>query len=207
MKQIIIAGTGLPELIPLVEDFCGKHKNMRFIGFVDDNLDNANRDLYGHEFLGSFEVISKMKDTYTVNSICRTTEVRRKSTERLIGLNAKFLNLIHPSVDNYTKSIGLGNIIDRKSLLQKGSVVGSQNVMLTNVTIGHDAYIGDYNFFGHNCVCNGGVKILGGCFLAANSSIAPNVTIGKNCKVSLNTPVFSEVAPGKTVTLRTPVSI
>ena len=87
--NLIIAGTGFPEILTLIKEINSiKSNSIKIIGFVDDNSKNSERNLYGHDFLGTFEEITKFKDIYVINTISRSMAIRFKSTQRLIKLGA-----------------------------------------------------------------------------------------------------------------------
>ena len=117
MPRFVVAGTGLPEIISLIEDIIYADETFEFLGFVDDNPLNKNRQLYGYEFIGTFEALRNMGDVFVANSIGRSTEVRWQSTARLISLGAKFINLIHPGIKLRGVELGNGNVVFQDTII------------------------------------------------------------------------------------------
>ena len=97
MKKLVVAGTGYPEIISLVKEMKEEEYEYEFIGFLDDNKENKNRNLYGYEILGGFDWILNNKDVEVVNAIFRDCEIRYKSTKKLLDMGAKFKKIIHRS--------------------------------------------------------------------------------------------------------------
>ena len=183
--NLIIAGTGFPEILTLIEEINNIQRNaIKILGFVDDNLKNSERNLYGHNFLGSFEEINKFKDIYVINTISRSMAIRFKSTERLLKLGAKFCNVIHPLCKLPKSNFGVGNIISAGCIFEIGSSLGNHNVFLRNNIIGHDSKISDYSFFGHGCVVNGHTSINNYCFVGANSILGPSINVAHKTVVA-----------------------
>ena len=189
MIQLIIAGTGLPEVIGLVEDInLAIPGSIELLGFIDDNLNNQTRQLYGYHFLGAFDVISQFPAAYIVNTISRSSYLRFSSTQRLLSLGARFTNLLHPSIQIKGSITGVGNIIFSGVHIELGSSIHSHNLFLKNVIIGHDSVVSSYCFLGHNAVVNGHSAIADYCFVGANSVLGPSVNISE--KVSIAPSLF-----------------
>jgi len=205
-KQFVVAGTGLSEIIRLCEDFCSDNPDYEFIGFVDDNTDNRKRELYGYPLLGDFTYVAK-RQVLVVNSIARTTEVRKLSTERLKSLQATFMNLVHPSTTLDANSIGTGNVVDRGCIIHRGARIGSHNMFLTNVVVGHDSIIGDNNFIGHHCVFNGFVTLGSDSYIGGASIFSPGTTVGSGCNIGMGCNISTNVASGSRLISRPPLTL
>jgi len=201
----VVAGTGLPEIISLIEGVCEDDPSHEFVGFIDDNPENRIRDLYGYPFLGGFEYLNRYKGIKVVNSIARNTQIRRLSTERILSLGGSFINLIHPTVLRHQSSLGIGNVIDRSCILSRGVSIGSHNLFLSNVIVGHDCKLGDNNFFGHRVLLNGSVSVENNCFIGAGSMVAPHISIQSDCSIGMGC-VLSSDALSNSVYLPRPAS-
>ena len=176
--KLIIAGTGFPEILTLINEINKIEPNkIEILGFIDDNIDNSKRNLYGNPFLGSFENLRKFKDAFIINTISRSMKVRLKSTNRLLELGAKFCNIVHPLCKLPDNSFGVGNIISSGCIFEIGTSLGSHNLFLRNNIIGHDSQISNYSFFGHGCVVNGHTKVGDYCFVGAKVVLGPSINI------------------------------
>ena len=196
MRRFVVAGTGLPEIISLVEDTLASTKDLEFSGFIDDNLENNQRNLYGHKFLGSFEVVRELGDVFVVNSIARSMEIRAVATRRLVSLGVKFMNLVHPSVATSGVSFGVGNVVLRGATVHRGVKVGDHNILLTNSILGHDTQIGSFNFFGNGSIINGNC-FLGDCnYISPGAVLVNDIKLGSRCVVGSNCVVFEPLRSG-----------
>ena len=202
MFRFVIAGTGLPEIISLVEDVLASGKDLEFLGFIDDNLENRNRNLYGHNFLGSFEAIRELGDILVVNSIARSMSIRSASTRRLVSLGARFMNLVHPSVSLSGVSLGIGNVLFRGATTHRGVKLGDHNVFLTNSIIGHDTQIGSFNFFGNGSIVNGKCSIGDFNYISPGAVLVNDIKIGSSCVVGSNCVVFEPLETGHHIVKR-----
>lgn len=197
MKQLVIAGTGQLSLLQILKFMDINIYN--FLGFIDDNANNKKRNLYGHKILGGFDWIKDKKDVYTINSIARTTKIREKSTKKLETYGAKFINLIHPSVNIEFAEIGVGNVIAEGVNLEPGVKIGNHNMILRSCSIGHDSTIGDFNFIGIGTIIQGGCIINNNIFLSAGTIIEPNLKIGKGCVSMAGSIIFNNLESSKLI--------
>ena len=203
MKKIVICGTGQLELIELIFHINKNSKNndqYELLGFLDDNNNNKDRNLFGYQILGGLDWISRHKDdVFVVNSISRNTSIRKESNKKLEKFGAKFVNLIHPSVQlEYCRSIGIGNIIFEKSALKINSKIGNHNMILSGFILGHDSCIGSYCFAGHNSVCQGKVKVEDEVFLGSGCNIAPSLNISRGATIGLGAVVLRNAKSNRT---------
>ena len=187
--RVIVAGTGQLSVIEIIESCEG----MKLAGFIDDNKENYSRDLHGYSILGGFEWIKSNSGFYIINSIARTTSLRKKTTKKLIDHGAKFTNLVHPTVSLKGVKMGHGNIIGKNVILESGVELGNHNMILANSVLGHDSKVGDYNFFGINTILQGFVKVENMVFFGARSLVEPNIHIESNALVMAGSNVFSDV--------------
>ena len=68
MPDIVIAGTGQPELLPIIDDFnsscIDKDDCYHLLGFIDDNEANQDREILGYKVLGPFDWIVEKSKCY-----------------------------------------------------------------------------------------------------------------------------------------------
>ena len=200
MPDIVIAGTGQPELLPIIDDFnsscIDKDDCYHLLGFIDDNEANQDREILGYKVLGPFDWIVEKKVS-VINAIARTCHIRLQSTQRLQSLNATFINLVHPSVSlSYIAHIGTGNIISSGCVINPGVSIGSHNMLLTGVVLGHGVDVGSCSFFGHNVVCNGDVVVGDQAFLGSACQVLPEVNVSKYSKLAPGSVVMSNTLEG-----------
>jgi len=196
MPNIVIAGTGQPEIFPILEDINSAcdvpSERFNIVGYIDDNPLNSSKSFRNCHVLGSFDWIIG-KDVLVINTIARTCEIRQQSTFRLLQLGARFVNVIHPSVSlRYIDRIGTGNIIGEGTRFEPGSSIGDHNMFLTGVVLGHGVTVGSYAFLGHNVVCNGQVEIEDNVFVGSGSQLLPGIKLIKGCRLCPGTVLISD---------------
>lgn len=197
MKKIVIAGTGYMPILQIITKMSNNTYDL--LGFIDDNYENKKRNLYGYEILGGFDWIKNKKEVYTINSIARTTKIRKKSTEKLEKYGAKFVNIIHPSVNTEFAEIGIGNVISEGVNLEPGVKIGNHNMILKSCSLGHDSSIGDFNFLGIDSIIQGNCKLADNIFLSARTIIEPNLEVGKGCVSMAGSTIFNNVESSKLI--------
>lgn len=187
--KVLVAGTGQLSLIEIIESSPG----ISLEGFIDDNEDNRFRNLQGYSVLGGFDWIKTNSGFYVINSIARTTSLRKRTTEKLLDLGAEFTNIVHPTASTKGIKIGNGNIIGKNVVLEPGVEIGSHNMILANCVIAHDSNVGDYNFFGLNTILQGHVEVENLVFFGARSLVEPNINIKSRSLIMAGSNVFNNV--------------
>lgn len=193
MKKIVIAGTGYPDILSICNDLNKTKEKLKIIGFLDDNPLNKKRNLYGHKIIGGFSWIKDNKEILVINSIFRNPSLREEAHNKLISFGAKIGSLIHPSVYGEYAQINNGVIIGRNVVLEPGVSIGSHTVILNNSVISHNSKIGSFCFIGNNVAIQGGNVIENSVFIAAGTSTNPNISIGQNAIIGLNSVITSNV--------------
>ena len=197
--DVVVIGTGYPEIIRLLNDFILVHKKLNFIGFLDDNEKNKSRNLYGYEIIGPLDWIVNRNSLLVVNSIFRSPSLREKVTKKLDALNARFLTLIHPSVSCEFVDVQEGSIIGRNCVLEPGSIVGKQSVILHNSVISHGSKLGKFNLIGNNVTIQGDNFIGDYVSIAAGTSTAPQIKINDKAIIGLNSIITQDVYGNSTL--------
>lgn len=206
--KLIVAGTGWPEIISLINDInsCSSEK-IDLLGYVDDHQENAQRCVGRGKYLGSFEIIKQHPEALVINTISRTARIRYLSTQKLLMLGAKFCNLVHPDSNISEEQMGVGNIIGSNFWVDHSSSIGNHNHFLRNIIIGHDSKIDDFVFLGHGVVINGFVRISDCTFIGANSVVGPDVVVERRNVISPCTYIGSNTLESTTYLSRVPQQI
>jgi len=164
-------------------------KKWQFAGYVGPKSEDAFLEMVSNE--GILSVIIGIG----------IPRIRRIVYDRFIvngGLN--FINLIHPSATfGYDAHLGIGNVFTAGVQATTGLRIGDNNYFNLNVTVGHDAQIGDH------CVINPGVHISGHVILegenllGAGSQVLAGLTIGRGAIVGAGAVVTKNVDAGSVV--------
>jgi len=196
VKTVLIAGTGYLEVLRIIDDInkADDCEKLKVIGFLDDNVENRSRNLYGHQILGGFKDIKRFEGSYTINTIARNTRLRRRTTDLLTGYGAIFINIVHPGVCLSGVTLGTGNIIGRGTVIEPGTKVGDHNVILHNTVVAHDSEIGSYCFIGNNCSLQGANSIEDEVYVGSGTTSVPNIVFGSRSQIGINCAVVLDVA-------------
>lgn len=135
---------------------------------------------YQHLYLGEVSEHKFKDDEYCIIG-AGYPKLRRKIYEDLKLMNAKFYTLICRGVYLFQSfEYGEANIFVYPFLASVNINVGIGNVFNSDVIIGHDSTIGDFNFFGPRSQILGNVKIGNNNKTGANVILLPNSKVGNN---------------------------
>ena len=207
MEDLVITGTGFPDVIQTIEDINNEFNKFNFIGFLDDNASLYNKNIFGFPVLGPLNWLKKNKNVKVFNSIAKDLIVRKKTNDFLSSIECKFTSLIHPTVNiNYSK-VEKNVLISKFVYLEPRSVIKEGSMILPLCTIGHDVIIEKNCFIASGCHFGGFSKIKENCLIGAGSSIHPKITIEKNSKIGINSSIFKNVESNSTVLNKPSISI
>lgn len=181
MKKIIIIGAGAfsREVLWLIEEINNIKDEWEILGFLDDNLENKGKIIYGKPVLGQIEELKFLsEDIYSIITIANGN-VREKIVNQF--KNRKFATLIHPNVSIHsTNFIGEGTIICSGNIVTININIGKHVIINLSCTIGHDAVVDDY------VTIFPGVNISGGVYIGKKSNIGTGSAILQYLKVGEN---------------------
>ena len=201
MVKVVIAGTGYPELAY----WSGAAKTIdgaaiEVIGFLDDNILNRSRSLNGFRIVGGFSEIGALgSDIFVVNSIARSMELRRETTEILRSYGARFTTMVHETALVRTEHVGDGTIIGPYVVAEAGVSIGEHCCILGGTTIGHDSSLGNFCFAGHGVRIQGHVQVNDGVFMGSACCVFPDVVVGHSVTIGINATVISDIGFGKSM--------
>lgn len=173
-------------------------------GLLDDN-----KDLHGNEF-GSVSVLGETDDDGFLKLIGQKCEAFvaiadtrvRKRLVKLLNERRKVqpVNAIHDTaIIAQSASIGHGNLIAARVVVNPGAEVGQHCVIQSGTIIETKAKLGDYVHVGTGVLINTAVVVEEGVFIGTGVTIVAGVTIGKNARIGAGSVVVENVASGATV--------
>ena len=135
---------------------------------------------------------AQIKETDSVIIAVGCPRARRKIAERLGDVDYSLLNSTKASAtgDNL---VGFGSIIAAGAILTENVELGSHVIVNLNVTIGHDASIGDFTTISPAANISGNVTIGKGCYIGTNASIKEGVTICDNVTIGMGSVVLNDI--------------
>ena len=166
------------------------------VGFFDDTCQTDT--VHSLPVLGgldSIEALWKIKsfDSVVIAIGYRHMQFRRELYDRLVSLNIRLANIIHPSVILAKDAcMGSGSVLFPGCILDVGSLVGNNCILNAGVTIAHDSKIDDHTICGPGVTLAGFTRVQQSCFLGTHTTIidhinvAPNITTGAGTVVIKN---------------------
>jgi sugar O-acyltransferase (sialic acid O-acetyltransferase NeuD family) len=121
-------------------------------------------------------------------------EVRR----RVAGFTRHaFTNALHPSVIvSKFASMGTGNMLIHRAVIQAQAVVGNHVIVNTGAQVDHDCHVGDYVHLAPGVVLCGTVTVGEGAFVGAGAVVLPGRKIGAWATVGAGAVVREDVPAG-----------
>ena len=183
MKKIyIVGGNGFArECFAVLKTLPDYGKEIAFGGFLGHGGYGKTVDYKSCQYLYIGEVSEHIfkNDEYVIIG-AGYPALRKKIYKELKKRGIKFFNLITSNCFiGESVSIGESNIL-LSSYLTSDIKIGNGNVFNGNIIIGHDAEIGDLNFFGPRSQILGNVKIGSSNQIGANTIFLPKAKIGDN---------------------------
>ena len=167
MKELIILGAGgnsIDVLDTLYEiNSHSKRTLYECIGFLDDDRDKWGKEVHGVKIMGPIDSASDFKSAYFVFTVGSPLNFLHRDL---------FLRNINVPLDRFETIIHPTSAISRLSELGRGSVV------LQNVTVASNVYIGNHTMILPNSVISHNDSIGDYTIIAGGVSVSGNVHIG-----------------------------
>jgi acetyltransferase EpsM len=202
MEKIIIIG-GKGSAIVAAEqiyDAQTKHKaNIEFIGFAFDD-ETCGKEINGFPILSKttevFEKFKNYNDVKFIFQIYRPDLMKERiELKNSYGIpENRFFTFIHPTCTIARSAfIDIGTIIMANSVVNPNAVIGKFCTIQSNVTIGHDSKMGDYNFIATQSTI-GNIVMGSRNFLGINSCTNNFITIGDDCFIGMASNVVKSLS-------------
>jgi sugar O-acyltransferase (sialic acid O-acetyltransferase NeuD family) len=207
VKQLIIAGMGGfgAEVAWVAEEMnraCQEQPVWKILGYVDDNPQKINPELYGYRVLGRPEEVASQFSDQEIWYCCAIGDnsSREKMAHRLDQSNWRPATLIHPSVVSAKNvSLGHGAYVGALSVIAPNCRIGNHVIINLHVSIGHDARIEDFANICPGAQINGFCVVGHGALVGSNASLVQGREVGENARVCSNSLVVQSVAANKSV--------
>lgn len=199
-RKIIIIGAGdLGREIfysALMQDRSRGNYSWIPMAFIDEDINKIGRCLEGVQIV-SFEQASEFvdKNVYFILGV-GFPGPRVMLIKKLLSIipNAQFAIVIHSSaVIMPNTKIEPGVYIGPHATISTGCHIKAHTVLNFNVSVGHDCVFNDYCVICPGCLLSGRTEIGEQTFLGSGAITYPGVKIGKNCIISANICVRSDV--------------
>lgn len=179
------------------------------IGFcVDDQYFNEE------EFQGlkvyKYSQLKDLKEDFQILigvGYTKMNDVRKKIFEKCLADGFQIASYIHSSNLIQAESIGVGNIILERNIIQPFTAIGDGNLIWCGITIAHENKIGNFNTIAGASSLAGRVKIGDNCFVGNSACIRDGVNLGNYVLVGASAYVSDDledeavIVPAKGVVL------
>lgn len=174
-------------------------------GFLEDDEQLHRQEIGTISILGStdddgfLKLIGQKCEAFVATD---DSKLRRKLVEMLkerrktMPMNAIHAEAVISSVDC---SLGHGNLLDARAILNAGVHIGHHNIIRAGVIIDYDTKIADFVHIGAGAVVGDNVTIDEGVFVGAGAVIISGVNIGKNARIGAGSVVIRSVGANETV--------
>ena len=159
--------------------------------FVDTIFDDNEKITY----LNQYRVVTGYEKNYNPNipiiiSI-GDNKIRKKISEKI---SHSFTILIHPSsIIDKKVIIESGSVVFHNAIVQRDSIVGKHCIINTNASIDHDCIIEDFVHLSPSATLCGNVKVGEGTHIGAGATIIPNIKVGKWCIIGAGAVITKDV--------------
>lgn len=143
--------------------------------FVDDEFVNENTKPISKFNVNEYNIMIAISDCFE----------REKIVNRLPP-ETRYFTFIHPSVKIFDKNFQIG----------KGSFIGANSIITTNVKIGKHAIINRGNQIGHDCIIGDYFSMMPGAILSGNVNVGNRVYMGTNSTIIEKKFISSDVIIG-----------
>lgn len=166
--------------------------NQKDITFVDINPIVKN--------LSSFEVISKIPNLKSTDSIIvciGNNNIRRKN---VLELKGPFTKAIHPKacVANQVE-VGEGTVVMAGAVINADAKIGFHCIINTNASVDHDCIIDNFVHISPNATLSGGVRIGEGTHVGAGAVLIPGICVGRWVTIGAGSVVIEDIPDFSTV--------
>lgn len=188
MTEVIVIGSGghaaeIDEYIEYSQRITGK-KDLRIIGFLDDNPDNYTRYQLSGPLLGSATDHKVIREKSYIIGIANL-KFRRFFVDRYYADGARFITFIHCSAYvSRSSMIGEGTIIGPNASIGPNVKIGKFSLINSRCSIGHDTVIGDFNFISPNVCFSGFTEVGDENLFGINCATIPGIKIGNHNKIT-----------------------
>ncbi|CAN2048425.1 Transferase [Candidatus Magnetomoraceae bacterium gMMP-1] len=174
--SIIGAGGHTRSLINLLE-----LNNYDIYGIYDDSYEELN-----NEIINNYKLIGKISDIQKIQNVIIS-----------IG-DCEQRHLLFCRFDN---QVIKENLLHRKSIVEKRSIIGQSNQIFANVYINSNVTIGNNNIFNTGSIIEHETKIGDHNHISVGSIICGRISIGNNCFIGAGAVIIDKVRICNNVTI------
>jgi sugar O-acyltransferase (sialic acid O-acetyltransferase NeuD family) len=197
MKKVWIVGAG--GFSKVFYEILQTEKNIKILGFLDDDDSKRDKKAYGIPILTPINKIKKIikntENNYFTISI-GNTKIRHNLYLELRNYGMLPINIIDKhAIISPLATIEEGVMIESGTCINASAIIKENCCICLNVSIGHDAKIGRSVHLSHNVSLGGGAILEDCVFMGLNSCVLPNIKVGKNSIIGAGAVVTKDIPP------------
>lgn len=202
-KIVLIGAGGFGREVATIIEFINKYNpTYELLGFVDDNPKFVQgMTINGYPWLGNKEWVLDHKDEVLCNCTIGDPSVKALVQTSLEKQGVRFETIVAIGAYIFTplSDIGSGCVFYGGVTVSVNCKIGTGVLLNQNVTVGHDAVIGDYTSIMPGTGISGGCKIGKEVSIGGHAFIVPERKIGDKAHIAAGSIVFTNVKSGTTV--------
>lgn len=202
IQDIVIVGSGNPDIIRLIEDINDRQKTYNILGFLEKAPELIGQKVLSYPILGDDTLLSlEFTNCCVVNNVMASTRLHDKIAEMIQTSHSNDLipNLIHPSVNKKYVEFGYGNIIYENVCIGVDASIGSFNIIYPGTIIGHQAKIGCHCLFAASTIASARTTIGDRVFFGNKSMVIPTKSICDDSFIGAGSVVIHSINRPKAV--------
>lgn len=186
------------------------NKEVRIVGFLDDDPKKHGTTKYGLPVLGAFHTIASVSEKYGVEGAIAAVgnnELRSRLMKGLMDAGLHIVSAIHPHIYiDDTARIGKGVIIEMGAMIHPEAQIGDGVFVGGSTVVAHDCVVGEYVLLGGGVIFGGDVVVGAYSTLGVGTVLQPQVRIGRNVTTGIGTVVVKDL-PDNAVAVGVPAKI
>lgn len=203
MKQVVIIGAGGfgREVLDVVDACNEAGATYDPLGYVVDAQYAAPGTIVNDKpILGGFEWLERNAKDVLVTCGVGASHERYQLIQRAIGINCRFLNLVHPrAILTRWVTMGEGVIITAGCIMTNQIRIGNHVHINLDCTIGHDVILQDFVTLAPGVHVSGKITVGTGCYVGTGAAFVERVQIGEWSVVGAGSVVVGDVPANSTV--------
>lgn len=206
--RLVFLGAANPETGRMIRALERSQANFEAVGFIDNDPAKKGTTFLGLPVFGGFETLDDLvkKNLLFVNLITGSTLVRYETSLQMARKGCRFGNFIHPGIDLFGVSLGVGNYVQESVILQADVRLGDNSSIHIGTLVGHESKIGNSVFIAHGCSISGCVEVGDGTFMGTHATVLPRVRIGRWATVGAGAVVTRDV-PDYSIVVGSPARV
>lgn len=200
MKDILIYGFGGfgHEVACLINHINREEPTWNVVGYIDDGVAVGTECRYG-KVLGNCDTLNAWDKPVAVVIAIGNAKVLDLISHKITNPLVEFPNIIAPNVfyfDKESVTMGKGNIVTFGCRFSCNTHIGDFNVLNGNISLGHDAVLGNYNVMFPETRISGQTTVGDRNFFGARVFVAQCLKIGNDTRLGAGAYILRKTKDG-----------